>query len=65
MEYELKVKFDSLDSVKTFVHIDDLMTANIEARSIIRNRLKYQDNEDDVVELLEYLRDTLYIEGLE
>ena len=65
MEYELKVKFDSLDSVKTFVHIDDLMTANAEARSIIRNRLKYQDNEDDVVELLEYLRDTLYIEGLE
>ncbi len=56
--------FEDSDVLKTISHAFDMQTKIMDALSLIRNRMKYEDIEEDSAEyrLLEELRSILFLE---
>lgn len=57
--------FEENETMKTIIHSLDLASAIIDAREIIRSRLKWGEGVSDQEEkILEEIRDALYVEGI-
>lgn len=57
--------FEENETMKTIMHSFDLASAIIDAREIIRTRLKWGEGVSDQEEkILEEIRDALYVEGI-
>jgi len=63
----LTIEFDPDDEINlaNYAHLPSLVSSNWDTGQMIRTALKHGDYDEKTCELLERLRDELYVEGLE
>lgn len=67
MKYTVTIEgdyYEDSEELKAFVHIQDIKWVNDSARELIKSSLKHGDYDQKTNDLLERLRETLYVAGV-
>ena len=66
MKFTIEIDVEDVDQMKIYVHAMDMYCAIIDARSAIRERIKYGENVSDAEEkALERIREALHIGAMD